>query len=152
MKGLVYHRWEHRGCCKATIKGDSHTTHVQHHRRMFMFMVFVHLQPPVTQTYNSFCRYQLQEVPWRYHGAGVWLFICLAHQNLPLTQFCRESTFENTFIFPSCLTGRALVQVRTVGHCVTEIICVEFPWNEIVNLKPLYQKKRQDNGSWNMCA
>lgn len=82
-----------------------------------------------------------------YYGPGVRLFICAAHQRLPFTQLFPEKTFENTFIFPSCLTGRAFVQVRSIGHCVTEIICVKFPWNVIVNLKPLYQKKIQDNGS-----
>lgn len=38
-------------------------------------------------------------------------------------------------------------QFSSVGYSVTEIICVEFPWNLIVNLKLLYQKKRQENGS-----
>lgn len=82
-----------------------------------------------------------------YHGPGVWIFFCVTQQRLPFTQFFPEKTFENTFILPSCPAGQAVVQVRSVGHYVTERICAEFPWNVIVNLKPLYQKKRQDNGS-----
>lgn len=77
-----------------------------------------------------------------YHDPGVWLFICVGE-----TAFHPERTFENTFIFPSSSTRREVVQVRSIGHCVTEIFCVGFPWNVAVNLKPLYQKKRQDNGS-----
>lgn len=83
--------------------------------------------------------------PGLYHGPGVWLFICLVHQRLALTQLCPVRTSEKTSPGPSSLTGQA-------SHCVTEMICSEFPCNVIVNLKPLCQRKRQVNGSRNICA